>query len=218
MKKVTIQDGEGQIVEKKSRFIGEIKRATSPEEALELVEAVRKKYFDAKHVCFAYVCGMDGRLERYCDDGEPQGTAGQPLLNLLKSGDITDSVLIVTRYFGGVLLGPGGLVRAYTSAGEAAIRNARLAEIATGTEVRLSFPFKDESTVRRLCRNLTDNGASIEIKDVEYQNECNMNILCRNEDYEAFIKNVTDTLSGCVSVEKKDEAVILYKEITNGKN
>lgn len=208
MKKVTIQDGEGQIVEKKSRFIGELKKVSDPEDALSKVEAVRKKYFDAKHVCFAYVCGMDGRLERYCDDGEPSGTAGQPLLNLLKTGGITDSVLIVTRYFGGILLGPGGLARAYTSAGEAAISNAKLAEIARGTEVRLSFPFKDESTVRRLCRNLSDNGAAIEIKDVEYQNECSMNILCRNEDFDAFIKKVTDTLAGCVSVEKKDESLM----------
>ena len=208
MKKVTIQDGEGQIVEKKSRFIGEIKRVSGPEEALKFVEAAKKKYFDAKHHCFAYVCGMDGKSERYSDDGEPSGTAGQPLLNLLKTGDITDSVLIVTRYFGGILLGPGGLARAYTAAGEAAIKAARLAEIAMGTIVRLTFPFKDESTVRRLCKNFTENGGALEIKDVEYLNECSMDVLCRNEDLDPFIKRVTDTLAGCVSVERNKESIM----------
>ena len=212
MKKVTIKDGEGQITEKKSRFIGEIKKVSGPEEAMAFVEAAKKKYFDAKHHCFAYVCGPDGKQERYSDDGEPSGTAGQPLLTLLKTGDITDSVLIVTRYVGGVLLGPGGLARAYSAAGEAAINSAEFAGLATGIEAEVSFPFKDESTVRRLCTNLTECGASIEIRNVEYSDECSMNIVCQKEFYEAFVKKVTDTLAGCVTVDKKDETTMLIKE------
>ena len=212
MKKVTIKDGEGQITEKKSRFIGEIKKVSGPEEAMAFVEAAKKKYFDAKHHCFAYVCGPDGKQERYSDDGEPSGTAGQPLLTLLKTGDITDSVLIGTRYFGGVLLGPGGLARAYSAAGEAAINSAEFAGLATGIEAVVSFPFKDESTVRRLCANLTECGAALEIRNVEYSDECSMNIVCQKEFYEAFVKKVTDTLAGCVTVDKKDETTMLIKE------
>ena len=212
MKKVTIKDGEGQITEKKSRFIGEIKKVSGPEEAMAFVEAAKKKYFDAKHHCFAYVCGSDGKQERYSDDGEPSGTAGQPLLALLKGGDITDSVLIVTRYFGGVLLGPGGLARAYSAAGEAAINAAEFAGLATGTQVKLSYPFKDESTVRRLCANLAESGAALEIRNVEYYDECSMDIVCQKEFYETFVKRVTDTLAGCVTVEKKDETTMLIKE------
>lgn len=212
MKKVTIKDGEGQITEKKSRFIGVIKKVSGPEEAMAYVDAEKKKYFDAKHHCFAYVCGQDGKQERYSDDGEPSGTAGQPLLTLLKAGDITDSVLIVTRYFGGVLLGPGGLARAYSAAGEAAIGAAEFACLAAGTVVSLSFPFKDESTVRRLCANLVESGAALEIRNVEYSDECNMNIVCQKEFYEAFVIKVTDTLAGCVTVDKKDETMMLIKE------
>lgn len=209
MKKVTIKDGEGQITEKKSRFIGEIRKVSGPEEAIAYVEAAKKKYFDAKHHCFAYVCGADGKQERYSDDGEPSGTAGQPLLTLLKSGDITDSVLIVTRYFGGILLGPGGLARAYGAAGEAAIKAAAFAGLATGVEADISFPFKDESTVRRICANFTDNGAALEIKGVEYSDKCNMNIICQKEYYDPFIKKVTDTLSGCIMIENKKETTML---------
>ena len=209
MKKVTVEDGEGQIIEKKSRFIGEIRKASTPEEALALVESVRKKYFDAKHHCFAYVCGADGEKERYSDDGEPQGTAGQPLLSLLKAGDITDSVIIVTRYFGGVLLGPGGLVRAYTAAGEAAIKNAKLASMVTGTLMTVSFPFKDENTVRNICRNLSQNDIHLEIKDVAYSDRCDMTVICEKTGVEAFKKNVTDTLAGGADITEDEDTTML---------
>ena len=89
---------------------------------------------------------------------------------------------------------------------------AEFAGLATGTEINVSFPFKDESTVRRLCANMTEGGGTLEIRNVEYSDECTMNIVCQKEFYEAFVKKVTDTLAGCVTVEKKDETTMLIKE------
>ena len=109
-------------------------------------------------------------------------------------------------------MGPGGLARAYSAAGEAAISAAEFAGLATGIEVTVTFPFKDESTIRRLCGKLTESGAALEIRNVEYYDECSMDIVCQKEFYETFVKRVTDTLSGCVTVEKKDETTMLIKE------
>ena len=111
-----------EIVEKKSKFIANIYYVESVEEAEEKVKEVKKKYFDARHNCFAYsVFTKDGIVNRFSDDGEPSGTAGSPMLNILNSRGITNLVVIVTRYFGGILLGTGGLVRAYTGATQEAL-------------------------------------------------------------------------------------------------
>lgn len=110
------QGGEGEIVEKKSRFIATVAPVESEEEALQFIEAMRKKYWDARHNCFAYVIGERSELQRFSDDGEPGGTAGKPMLDVLLGEELHNVVVVVTRYFGGTLLGTGGLVRAYSSA------------------------------------------------------------------------------------------------------
>ncbi len=116
--------GHGEYVEKKSRFIGVAAPVSSVEEAAALVAEVRSKYYDARHHCYAYRL-RDGS-QRYADDGEPQGTAGLPILDILERKNITDCIIIVTRYFGGTLLGTGGLVRSYSAAGNEALANAPL--------------------------------------------------------------------------------------------
>ena len=108
--------GNGEIVEKKSRFIAEVHPVTSEEEAMEILEQTRKQYWDARHHCWAYIIGRNPAAERMSDDGEPAGTAGKPILEVIRGRELTNVLVIVTRYFGGMLLGTGGLVRAYTSA------------------------------------------------------------------------------------------------------
>ena len=114
--KIVYQGGEDEVVEKKSRFIATVAPAETEEQALAIIEAMRKKYWDARHNCFAYVIGDRNELARCSDDGEPQGTAGKPMLDVLLGEEIHNAVVVVTRYFGGILLGTGGLVRAYSRA------------------------------------------------------------------------------------------------------
>ena len=113
--------GEDEIVEKKSRFIATVVPVNTEEEALEFVEKTRKKYWDARHNCFAYIIGERGQLQRCSDDGEPNGTAGKPMLDVLLGNELRNVAVVVTRYFGGTLLGTGGLVRAYSGAVKAGL-------------------------------------------------------------------------------------------------
>ena len=111
--KTVQQESSDEFVEKRSRFIGYCKPVTTEEEALEFINKIKTKHWDARHNVYAY-CLREGQIKRYSDDGEPQGTAGMPVLDVLLKNELTDLVVVVTRYFGGVLLGTGGLVRAYS--------------------------------------------------------------------------------------------------------
>ena len=114
--RVLLSGGEGEIVEKKSRFISTIRKCETEEEAVAFIEEMKKKYWDARHNCSAFIIGSRGELTRCSDDGEPSGTAGRPMLEVLTGSGIRNIAVVVTRYFGGTLLGTGGLVRAYTQA------------------------------------------------------------------------------------------------------
>ena len=118
--------GKGEYVEKKSRFLGEIHPVLTEAEAAAVVAAARKKYYDARHHCYAWILGEDGSAKKASDDGEPSGTAGIPMLKVLDGAGIRNAVVVVTRYFGGTLLGTGGLVRAYTNAAQEALADARI--------------------------------------------------------------------------------------------
>ncbi|MBE5944794.1 MAG: YigZ family protein [Lachnospiraceae bacterium] len=118
-----VKGGEGEIVEKKSRFIGQIKPVSTEEEAYAFIEQVKKKHYDARHNCFAFSIGEEMPFLRFSDDGEPQGTAGKPILEVINGSGIHNICIVVTRYFGGTLLGTGGLVRAYTDASKEALKN-----------------------------------------------------------------------------------------------
>ncbi len=117
--------GRGEYTEKKSRFLGEIHPVTTQEEASAVVEQARKRYYDARHHCYAWILGEDGAVKKASDDGEPSGTAGIPMLKVLDGAGIRNAVVVVTRYFGGTLLGTGGLVRSYTQAAQAALADAK---------------------------------------------------------------------------------------------
>lgn len=116
--------GEGEYIEKKSRFIATVEPIDTEEDALEYIEGLRKRYWDARHNCYAFVIGEGMRIQRFSDDGEPGGTAGKPILDVLLGEEIHNVLIVVTRYFGGTLLGTGGLVRAYGRAARDGLQNS----------------------------------------------------------------------------------------------
>ena len=132
--------GMSEITEKRSRFIGNIAHVESEQEALDFVKSIKKEYYDAKHSAYAYISGT---VRRYSDDGEPAKTAGLPILDMLDAQGLTDCVCVVTRYFGGVLLGTGGLVRAYTSAALGALEGGEIIRYDVYTEAELSVSYSD---------------------------------------------------------------------------
>ena len=144
------EGGQGEIVEKKSRFIATVLPIETEEEALEFIAKMKKKYWDARHNCYAYVIGERQELQRCSDDGEPNGTAGRPMLDVLLHEDIHNTVVVVTRYFGGVLLGTGGLVRAYTKSTQLALENAGINEVNRYAVVLITCPYSLLGTVQNL--------------------------------------------------------------------
>ena len=150
-----------EIIVKKSKFIATLYEANSKDEAEKILQNVRKKYFDAKHHCYAYIIE---KIEKCSDDGEPSGTAGAPLLALLKSANLTNVIIIVTRYFGGILLGTGGLVRAYTESAKNAIENAKIVHKDYGIQFEIEISYNNLKEILFICKNL-----DISIIKIEYQ-------------------------------------------------
>ena len=157
--------GSSEYVEKKSRFLGRVFAVSSEDEARALLEAVKREHYDARHNCWCYI--IRNGAERYSDDGEPQGTAGQPILNVLEREGVQDVLCVVTRYFGGILLGAGGLCRAYTKAAKDALDNAGISELRPWSVLRLDCPYalfervKLETEKRGGLLRDTDYGAQI---------------------------------------------------------
>ena len=139
--------GDSRIEVKKSVFIGRSFHISSPEEAAEYLAQERKKYPDARHLCYAWVTGGENSRQKSSDDGEPQGTAGQPLLEILTSNGFTDSMICVTRYFGGTLLGTGGLVRAYTDAAKAALDVSDVRTVSHKAVMKLTMSYNDSGKI-----------------------------------------------------------------------
>ncbi len=192
--------GQAQIEEKKSRFIATAEPVRSEEEAAALLASVRKKYWDARHNCYAFVTGPGGRLQRSSDDGEPQGTAGRPILEVIKGFGAEDCIVIVTRYFGGVLLGTGGLVRAYTMAAQAGLE-------ACGTAVRMQgyrFTVRTDYTdIGRLQYLFAQQGWQVE--DTQYTEAVTMQMVVASEEYAEVAKAVTDATSGRAALSEREE-------------
>ena len=135
-------EGDDSFEERRSEFIGYAKHVTSEEEAQAVVKQKKKEFADATHNCWAYVLG-DGTVARYSDDGEPQGTAGMPILDVIRKSGVTDAVVVVTRYFGGILLGAGGLVRAYSRGASIALAAAKIVTYERYAELKLCCSYSD---------------------------------------------------------------------------
>ncbi len=188
-----------EIVEKKSKFIANIYFAQTMEEAENIIKETKKKYYDARHNCSSYrVLEKGNIIEKYSDDGEPAGTAGAPMLNILQKKDLVNVVVIVTRYFGGILLGTGGLVRAYSEVTQKAIEEANLIDITMGKEYEVKVDYSNLEKLKYYAK--TNN---ISITKIEYLNEIICSLQIQNEDIEKFLRDV----------EQQKINIIEYKEI-----
>lgn len=151
--RVILSGGEGEYVEKKSRFIATVRSCASEEEATAFIEEMKKRYWDARHNCSAFVIGSRGELTRCSDDGEPGGTAGRPMLEVLTGEQIRNVAVVVTRYFGGVLLGTGGLVRAYTQAVKEGLKNCKIGRMRFGHEIEIITDYNGMGKILYLLGN-----------------------------------------------------------------
>ena len=138
---VVLEGGTDEIIEKKSRFIAQVFPVQTEQEAMQIIEQTKKKYWDARHNCYAFILGEHGEVSRCTDDGEPSGTAGRPILEVLHGAGVHDILVIVTRYFGGTLLGTGGLVRAYSQAAQAGLAASTIIDKLMGyrLEIRTDY-------------------------------------------------------------------------------
>lgn len=155
-----------EIIEKKSRFIANLFYVETPQDAEDKIKQVKKKYYDAKHNCFAYITLNGNEIQKKCsDDGEPSGTAGAPMLEILEKQSIYNVAVIVTRYFGGILLGTGGLVRAYSDSLKEAIKKSTLVEQEPGYEAEIKLPYADFEKFKYYCNKNNINIINSEYSD-----------------------------------------------------
>jgi len=208
--RVLLEGGEGEYVEKKSRFIATIRKCESEEEASAFIEEMKKKYWDARHNCSAFVIGARGELTRCSDDGEPGGTAGRPMLEVLLGEGIRNIAVVVTRYFGGVLLGTGGLVRAYTQAVKEGLRSCTLGRMRYGWEVEIGADYNSVGKILYLLGN-----AGIEPLESNYTDTVSLRVMVPAEEAEGMRKEMTEATGGRITFEKKKELYYVDKELTS---
>ena len=197
---ITIKEhAQSEIVEKKSKFIANIFFVENVEEAENKIKEIKKEYHDARHNCSCYRVIEEGKIvEKQSDDGEPSGTAGGPMLNIQKKRDLVNVVVIVTRYFGGILLGTGGLVRAYSDATQKAIDSAEKSEIILGVEYEVKVDYSNLEKLKYYAK--TNN---INISNTEFQNDILCTLQIANEKESKFLEDI----------EKKNLNIIEYKKI-----
>lgn len=197
--KIVYRDGQGEIVEKKSRFIAHIFSVDTEEEALERITQIRKKHYDARHNCFAYVIGEKNEIERCSDDGEPSGTAGRPMLEVLTGQGVHNAVAVVTRYFGGTLLGTGGLVRAYTAAMKEGLADCVLMEQKTGYRISIRTDYNDMGKIQYLARTL-----GLTELDTRYADDVEMILLVPETVIEQAEQEITEKTAGKAVIDRQD--------------
>ena len=183
---------ETEFTEKRSRLLGHVWRVESEAEARARIEEMKKRHYDARHNCWCYRL-REGGVERYSDDGEPQGTAGQPMLNVFQREEVTNVVCVVTRYFGGILLGAGGLVRAYTQSAKDALDAAGISVVARWTKVTLTVPYSLFERVKLEAESL--GGV---LGEPEYAAEVTMPVLLPEEKVKSFTQRITEITAGGV--------------------
>ena len=197
------RSGDSKIEVKKSVFIGKSFHITSPEEAAEYLAAERKKYPDARHLCYAWVTGGEASRQKSSDDGEPQGTAGQPLLELLTSNGFTDSLICVTRYFGGTLLGKGGLKRAYTDSGRQALVDGEPVELIPALKWRehCSYPLFE-----MLSRKAGQSGWALE--NIDYGQDVTFDISVPEDAEHELVRFCLDLSGGTLVLSDPDKLLM----------
>ncbi len=203
--KIVFEGGEGELVEKKSRFIATVRPVEREEEALAFLAEMKKKYWNASHNCFAYVIGEHQELQRCSDDGEPQGTAGRPMLDVLLGEDIHNAVVVVTRYFGGTLLGTGGLVRAYSKSVQTGLAASKVIEKRAGKLVRIRIDYNGIGKIQYL---LGQRG--LPVVDSQYTDVAEIETLVPLEQAGELIEAVTEGTNGRAGFLKEEEVCFAF--------
>ncbi len=201
--KTVYRGGEGEITEKKSRFIANVVPVSSEEEAEEFIESMKKKYWDARHNCYAYIIGERGEIKRFSDDGEPGGTAGKPILEVLSGEGVTNAAIVVTRYFGGTLLGTGGLVRAYGAAAKEGLSASAVINKIPGMRLSITTDYTGLGKIQYL---LGQRG--ITVLDTVYTDKVEMEALVSLKEGAAVKVEITEGTNGQAVLEEGDSCYL----------
>ena len=204
MFKTISENVSSEIVEKKSKFIANIFYVESVEEAEEKIKEIKKKYYDARHNCFAFsVYTEEGNIDRFSDDGEPSGTAGSPMLAILKAQNLSNILVVVTRYFGGILLGTGGLVRAYSEATKEALEIAKIIEKDYGIIAKYTVAYDELEKIKYYFKQ-----ENIKIVDFVYAENVEINVEISKEKYQKIEDNIKNLNFKIINAEIKKKSFI----------
>ena len=196
--KTILNEGQAEMVEKKSRFIATVRPVQNEDEAKNFIEEIKKRYWDARHNVFAYQIGERNEIQRFSDDGEPQGTAGMPILDVLKGEDIKNTAIVVTRYFGGTLLGTGGLVRAYGRTAKEGILNAGIADISLYNEFSI---ITDYNLSGKIQYEIMQN--EYILRDTIYSDKVEFVVFIEASKSETFKNNIINITNAAVEIHDK---------------
>lgn len=195
--KILYHGGEGEIVEKKSRFIATTRPVETEEEAIAFIGEMKKKYWDARHNCSAYVIGDRGQIQRCSDDGEPSQTAGRPMLDVLLGEGICNVCVVVTRYFGGTLLGTGGLVRAYSGAVQEGLKHSTILEKRLGSRIEIATDYAGIGKIQYLAAQM-----GLTILDTAYTDQVIVSLMVPAGQVQELIRQVTEKTNGRAAIEE----------------
>ncbi len=198
--KVIASEGSGEIVEKKSRFIANVFAVDDQLQAEAKIAEISKKYWDARHNCYAYVIGANSEITKCSDNGEPSGTAGKPILEVINGSGVTNVLIIVTRYFGGVLLGTGGLVRAYTQAAQAGLANCVIGEMLYAQKLTLEVGY---NMINNVQYYLGQN--DINISDSRYEANVQFDICVKDADVQRITDGLIQKCEGQITIIEGDK-------------
>lgn len=188
--------GEASFIERKSRFISYSMPATTEEQAIEFLSSIKKKHYDATHNCYAYILGESASIQRSSDDGEPSGTAGMPILEILRKEGLTNTIVVVTRYFGGILLGAGGLIRAYAEGAKLAVSAAGIIEVRAFSFYSVHIDYSQLGKIQRESMK-----KEYLIKDILYTDMVEMTFLIPPEQKDALIGDINNWTNGNAVIE-----------------
>lgn len=193
---------EAEFTEKKSRFIGRCFPVETEDEAFAVIADVKKRHWDATHNCYAFIVGENGLTQRFSDDGEPSGTAGMPILDVIKQKGLTNTLIVVTRYFGGILLGAGGLVRAYSKAAASAVDCADMVRVEPAAVMMVEIDYSRYGSLEGYIRQRAS------VDEVLFSDVVSIRALVPTGDVEAFIADITERTDGRAKTERIGEATL----------
>ena len=204
--KTLYEGGVGEIVEKKSRFIATVAKIENEEEALAFIAKMKKQYWDARHNCYAFVAGKNQELQRCSDDGEPNGTAGRPMLEVLLREDIHNIAVVVTRYFGGTLLGTGGLVRAYQKSVQEGLKNSIIIERMQGQSLEIHTDYNGIGKVQYILAQ-----EEVPVIDTEYTDKVVVKLIVPGGKKEKLQEAVTEGTNGNAVYQATDSDSVISR-------